>query len=415
MKRYRIDLLAPPFSGHLNPIIAMARVLNKDYDVRIVSTPAVQKTISDAGIQSVQIMDGLDETLKSIVNSGYAIGGNPFRLHQQFRNVFVVLVRLKEELLNLYRDERPDLLISDFTLATVGLVADEYTIPWWTSLPSPCVMESRDAPPAYLGGWKPKEGILGFVRDSIGRQMIKIFKHSIAYMYRSDLDKIGFSSVYRDDGSESIYSSQCVLVLGVQQIEFRKQWPAAAAMIGPMLFTQSVSTEIPTFKEGKKHVLITMGTHLDWIKDEVASELERIARRFPDLEFHFTDGHVNVESYIQNQNFKRFSFIDYSSQIKKYDLVIHHGGSGVMYYCLREGKPSIVFPVDYDQFDNAARLEVAGLAYRIKKFEQIEEFIRLALNDQNLVDKCSKFSKILCSVEPEVKLKIRVAELLTAE
>lgn len=415
MKRYRIDLLAPPFSGHLNPIIAMARILSKDYDVRVVSTPAVQKTISDAGLQSVQIMKGLDETLKSIVNPSYAIGGNPLRLHRQFSNVLVVLVRLKEELLKLYKDDRPDLIISDFTLATVGLVADQLAIPWWTSLPSPCVMESQDAPPAYLGGWKPKEGMLGLFRDAIGRRMIRSFKRSIAFMYRSDLVQIGFSSVYRNDGSESIYSNQCILVLGIQQIEFCKKWPVAATMIGPMLFTQPGSIESPKFKTGSKHVLVTMGTHLDWIKDKVASELERIALRLPDVEFHFTDGHVNVDSSMQNQNFKRFPFIDYSTQIKKYDLVIHHGGSGVMYYCLREGRPSIVFPVDYDQFDNAVRLEEAGVAYRVKRLEQIGELIQLALVDQNLLDNCSKFVKILDSVESEKKLKNRVVEFFNSD
>src|SRR3990167_3201414 len=117
-KRLRIDLLAPPFSGHLNPVLAMARVLNDDYDLRVVSTPSVQDRIRQAGIVAVPLLEGLDATLQAIASPPYSVGSNPFRLHRQFFEVLGILHRLRTELLKMYREERPDLLIADFTLAT---------------------------------------------------------------------------------------------------------------------------------------------------------------------------------------------------------------------------------------------------------------------------------------------------------
>jgi len=39
------------------------------------------------------------------------------------------------------------------------------------------------------------------------------------------------------------------------------------------------------------------------------------------------------------------------------DVVIHHGGAGIMWHCIQKGIPALVYPVDYDQFDHAARIE----------------------------------------------------------
>ncbi|MES3153588.1 glycosyltransferase [Sphingomonas faeni] len=48
-------------------------------------------------------------------------------------------------------------------------------------------------------------------------------------------------------------------------------------------------------------------------------------------------------------------------------VVIHHGGIGTTGQALRAGRPQIVVPHFGDQFDNAARLESAGIALTIKR------------------------------------------------
>jgi UDP:flavonoid glycosyltransferase YjiC (YdhE family) len=53
--------------------------------------------------------------------------------------------------------------------------------------------------------------------------------------------------------------------------------------------------------------------------------------------------------------------------------VLHHGGAGVMWECLRAGVPALVLPHDYDQFDHAARLAAAGVALRLRHPREIPE------------------------------------------
>src|SRR5690606_6409794 len=146
-----------------------------------------------------------------------------------------------------------------------------------TSLPSPCVLETPDGPPAYLGGWSPRNDFVGTLRDTCGRFCVRTFKQSIGWLYRHAIRRAGLDSIYRADGSEAIYSRKRILVLGLPELEFAKKWPAAATFIGPMLYTPASTVAEPPFVPGRLHVLVTMGTHLDWIKDRVATEVKRVA------------------------------------------------------------------------------------------------------------------------------------------
>ncbi len=47
-------------------------------------------------------------------------------------------------------------------------------------------------------------------------------------------------------------------------------------------------------------------------------------------------------------------------------VIVHHGGFGTCAEALRAGKPSLVTPFAFDQFDTAARVEDAGLGRWLK-------------------------------------------------
>lgn len=82
------------------------------------------------------------------------------------------------------------------------------------------------------------------------------------------------------------------------------------------------------------------------------------------------------------------------------DVIIHHGGSGIMYECIKYGKPSIVFPQDYDQFDNAARIEYANLGVRVKNFKDVIVALEKIQKMDNFKYFLSKYQKILVNSNP---------------
>ena len=120
----RIDLLAPPFSGHLHPLLAIARELATEFDVCVLSTPSAQARIHAAGLRGrVVLGEADDRVLKDIANPPHAVKSNPIRMSRQFRSAIALMGRLKAELEMLYAHERPELVIADFTLPAAGLVA----------------------------------------------------------------------------------------------------------------------------------------------------------------------------------------------------------------------------------------------------------------------------------------------------
>ena len=50
-----------------------------------------------------------------------------------------------------------------------------------------------------------------------------------------------------------------------------------------------------------------------------------------------------------------------------------------MYHALRAGVPSLVFPLDYDQFDHAARLQAAGAGLWLRDLDQLPALFARAL------------------------------------
>lgn len=364
----RIDLLAPPFSGHLNPILAQARALAPHYKVRVITTAGALAAVKAAGIEGVALAGDYDTPLQNVVNPRYAIKANPVRLYRQFRAVVTLLVQFARELEQYWqRQGAADLVIADFTLPVVGLACQRLAIPWWTSLPSPCVLETPDGVPAYCGGLMSakttgQRGIHG-----LHRHKVRLFKRAMFCLFRRTIRITGINRLYRDDGSESAYSPTRILALSEVEFEFPRRWPDAVRFIGPALYTPPVDAPPPPFIEGRKHVLVTPGTHLDWHKEEVADALQVLANRLPKWIFHFTEGHDAAGDNGPSQdNLYRLAWVDYDRYLPRYDAVIHHGGAGIMWHCLQQGITALVYPVDYDQFDHAARLEYSGKGVWIK-------------------------------------------------
>ncbi|WPD23031.1 MAG: glycosyltransferase [Candidatus Electrothrix scaldis] len=396
MQHGQIDLLAPPFKGHLHPILAMGRLLAPDYDICVFSSASAQADIEAAGLKGIILESVDDKVLMDIVSPPYVVGNSPLALRKQFRGVLPFLQKLSQELEEIYSTRRPDLMIADFVIPVAGLVADRFNIPWWTSIPPVCVLECPDGPPAYLGGLQPATSPLGELRNFLGRKLVRVFKRVIFRCYAKEIKALGLQQVYRKDGSEAIYSSRRILCLSHQGLEFTHNWPPQVSLIGPMLYSPPTSSLQPDFLAGKKYILVTLGTHVDAQKDRVCAAVEQVVEKFPDYVFHFTDGHSETQSMRKiNEQLYRFSYINYQEHIASYDLVVHHAGTGILYHCLLNGIPSLAYPVDYDQFDYAARLEHHGFSVWLKDISNLDKALATALASEEMKCRVKEFAGTL--------------------
>ncbi|MBV6787202.1 glycosyl transferase [Xanthomonas campestris pv. uppalii] len=376
----RIDLIAPPYSGHLHPILAIAQQLTAQHDVCVISTPAARARIEACGLATASVLDAhADRLLLSIANPPHAVGHNPVRLRRQLHSALGLMAQLGEALQQRWRARRPDLVIVDFTLPSAGLAAQTMGIAWWTSMPSPCVIETMDGPPAYFGGLLPATTPLQRVWHAAARRLTRGFKRTLHLCYRRQMRACGLPAIYRRDRSEAVYSPQCILALGVPSFELAQRWPTAVRFVGPQLCTPPSSVPAPTFVDGRRHVLVTLGTHLQWVKQRMDGVLRALAPQFPEVVFHFSDGDTGASPQPGQGNYQRLPYVDYAQHLHRYALVIHHGGAGILYACLAAGLPAIVYPLDYDQFDHAARLQVAGAAWWLRDLDGLPALLRQAL------------------------------------
>lgn len=412
MSRPRVDLVAPPMSGHLHPILGIARRLARDLDVRVISTAAAQPEIRAAGLEGVALMAGADAAISAMVNPSHRVGSAPWRLHAQFRQNLQVLRRCQGELRALWDAGVPALVIADFTIPVAGSVARERGIHWWTAAPSPCAIETPDGPPAYLGGWRRRSGPLARMRDAAGRAVISAFKRGVHSAHRQVITDLGFPSVYRADGSEAIYSDERVLALGLEALEFPRRWPASVQFVGPVLYTPDVDVPPPPFRDGRRHVLVTVGTHMPWWRDRVMAAVRVAARGVPAVEFHVSDGDRCSVRAEAAGNVRRLGYVNYARDLKRYDLVVHHAGTGAMYHTLANGIPAIALPADFDQFDNAARLEACGAGMWIRREGDLAVAVAMGLDDLSMRERCARLAAAIVENTAEDRVAALVATTL---
>ena len=78
-------------------------------------------------------------------------------------------------------------------------------------------------------------------------------------------------------------------------------------------------------------------------------------------------------------------FLPQTSILPQVDAVITHGGNNTVTECLHFGKPMVVLPLFWDQYDNAQRVQETGFGQRLDTYGHAPEEL-LAAVDRVLAD-----------------------------
>ena len=87
-------------------------------------------------------------------------------------------------------------------------------------------------------------------------------------------------------------------------------------------------------------------------------------------------------------------FLPQTSVIPLCDLVITHGGNNTITECLHFGKPTIVLPLFWDQYDNAQRMHELSLGIRLDTYSftdpKMHDALRRLLRDSGLRERLAE-------------------------
>jgi MGT family glycosyltransferase len=94
-------------------------------------------------------------------------------------------------------------------------------------------------------------------------------------------------------------------------------------------------------------------------------------------------------------------FLPQTRILPEVDLVITHGGNNTVTECMRFGKPMVLLPLFWDQYDNAQRVDERGFGVRLPTYgvekEELTAAIDRLLGDRGLADRLAAASRRLAA------------------
>lgn len=392
LRGLRIELAAPPFAGHLFPLLALGRRwAEAGADVGLLTGPNRVDLARRCGLDAVPLAADDPRAMERIADPPHRLHGRPLRQLGQLRANLDLMIAVAPDVRVRLRDRRPDVVVADFCAPVAGWAAEDLGIPWITTIPTPFALETLRGTPSYLGGWRPPRSPVGRGRDALGRAAVRLAKRLVEIAFRSRFRALG-RGLHRRDGTEAVYSPIRILGLGLAELELPRDWPAAFRWVGPI--TEAPASDSGSVRCGSGSaagsagavasqrrpldmppgpaVLVTLGTHLRWARAGLLDRLGRLFAAFPDRRFVVSEGRFDgpgPDAGRTGPNWSVVPWVDYDRELASFATIVHHGGAGVTLGAIRAGVPALVCPHDYDQFDFAVRIEEAGAGIAVSRLD----------------------------------------------
>ncbi|WP_049509252.1 glycosyltransferase [Streptococcus pseudopneumoniae] len=371
MKKIKIDVVVLPLSGHLYPTLNLLAPLlqNPQYEIRLFTGPQKKAVAEAVGFQVLPILEGHVKEFEKAANNKEQLG--IFSAYRQLSASLDLINLVSDQLIQEWTNYRPDIVIVDFITLSGGLVAEQMGIPWITTMATQFAIETTDGPPCFFGGMGTPQNSWQVLQQFLARKITHLGKRIVTFLLRDRLRRYHFK-LYNRKGQETIYSPYSILGVGMKEVELKKGFPEHYRWVGPSGASVEAGEDYPldlSAFPNRKKVLVTCGTQLAWAKDNLIFQAKQLAKAHPDFHFFVTRGVGGQPFKCENlmENLSLVSYLPYKEYIPQMDYVIHHGGAGIFYQCIIYGKPALILPHDYDQFDYAVRGVEAGVAFTAKR------------------------------------------------
>jgi UDP:flavonoid glycosyltransferase YjiC (YdhE family) len=369
--------------GDLHPYIAAGRELvARGQHVRLATSIDYRARVEAAGLEFAPLAPSLAEL------------GEPELIAQQFFDKWKGPQRLFNEMViaplrRAYADLRAavegvDLAVSHPITPALPLIAENRELPWLSSVLAPYSLFSTTDPgviPNFewlhrlprLGSW-PHGSMLNLVSATVRRWERPL--HAL----RAEL---GLPPVERALLIDGQFSRRGTLALFDPALAApQPDWPARTLVCGaalhdaddPLTATAAADEALERFlAAGSPPVVFALGSSAVWLARDYWKHAIAACKTLG------VRGLLLTGMPLQQQlpaTVAAFDYLPYSRVFSRSAAIVHQAGIGTLSYALRSGRPQLLTPAGFDQFDNARRAARLGVG-RVLPFHRAHNHVRL--------------------------------------
>jgi UDP:flavonoid glycosyltransferase YjiC (YdhE family) len=373
-------------SGDINPFIAIGRALrDRGHEATLLVNPFFESAVRQAGLGYLGLGDEID----------FRVMGEVKDIVHPRRGGMVVLRQLVMPHIRTIYDRvdqaisavTPDLVVAHHISLGAKWACDKRGVPWATAVLAPSMWLNPNDPSIF--GGLPERTPAWLLRASL-----RVGKLQCRWM----IDP-GINRARRELGLEPVRDQVFVdareghLTLGMWSEAFRGRTPGdpeGGAICGFPWHDrferfEGRSAEVLRYldeceRAGEAPLLFTLGTAVVHASGRFYHDAAEAARRLGRRAILVT----NRAEYAPTDlpaGVRAFEYVPFSQAMPRAACVVHHGGIGTTAQGLRSGRPTVIIPHSYDQFDNAARAARLGVSKTLHRTRVNADRLVLALRD----------------------------------
>ncbi|MBI2891088.1 MAG: hypothetical protein HYY13_09930 [Nitrospirae bacterium] len=369
----RVLFCVPAPAGHFFPVVPVAlEMRRRGHDVAFLSE-------ADVGVLETVARLGMDGFLAGprvryrdwpSLHPGLRTKRGMFQTHYLMKRVVGPLVgEIAEQSLRIISEYRPDVVIVDTITFGSAMAAERLGIPWATSGLFLPLVEGKGSCPPGLGLGPPTTAWQFWLNRFIWWGG-KIFARQYDPIFNEVRRRIGLPSI-RDGFFSSTHSPYLYLAFSTREFEYpRADFPPQFHFVGVSQWDHRIDQVPPSWLEtldGRPVVYVTQGTAVGPLRTEFFNfAMEALAGE--DVQLIVTTGnavdlgrlgtpppHVILERFVPHSFF-----------LSRVGVMVHHGGFSTCMGGLCHGVPMVIVPFNWDQPDNARRVQELGAGVMLR-------------------------------------------------
>lgn len=410
----RILLTTTGSLGDLHPMLAIGLGLKERGHTAVIATiDAYRDKILNTGLQFAPMGPHLNPTPEFIREIFDPVRG-PERLIRQ--HMYPGLAQAYAEVTTAVKG--CDVIVTHPITFAAQIAAEKLQMPWVSTVTAPLSLPSGYDPPVYPP--LPSAAKLRVFGPAFNGAFLKFGQVLVKHWskpVREFRASLGLPP-RADPLFDGQHSPERVLAMFSKVMaQPQPDWPEQTRVIGFPFYDQAehgqkLEPELARFlDDGPPPVVFTLGSSavLDAGRfyQESVEAVKRLGRRAVLLVG------TNTISTPLPAGVAAFRYAPYSQILPRAACVVHQGGVGTCGQTVAAAKPMLVMPYAFDQYDNAARLERAGVARWIprKKYSAARAAVELdrLLGDPNYAKNAERTARVVAE-EDAVKAACRAIE-----